>query len=58
MHRARRRVAGEADEDKEQSGVALEWFLPLLQQEEEFRANGGIHGETAEKKDTGKKNWG
>ncbi len=48
------RVGGEAGEDQEQSGVALERFLPLLQQEEEvFRAKEGIHGEHT----TETKNW-
>ncbi len=40
------RVAGEFREGQKQSGMVLERMVPLLQQEEEeFRAKKGVHGE-------------
>ncbi len=47
------RVAGEFREGQKQSGMVLERTLPLLQQEEEFRADKGIHEGTTERKNTG-----
>ncbi len=45
------RVAGEACEDQEQHGVAIEQSLPLLQQEGEvFKVGEGIHGEQRKEK--------